>query len=148
MLLQRNNMRSTFMLEWFFILIVVLVTYTYTSHKMIQNYMHTLYQCIIPGFDTGLYVRCIQLGKNTLENPRDGGAWWAAVYGVAQSRTRLKGLSSSSGRLAVKNPPANAGDMKVMGSIPGPGRSPGGGHGNPCQYPCLETYMDRGTWGL
>ena len=30
-----------------------------------------------------------------LENPRDGGAWWAAVYGVAQSRTRLKGLSSS-----------------------------------------------------
>ena len=33
-----------------------------------------------------------------LENPRDGGAWWAAVYGVAQSRTRLKGLSSSSKR--------------------------------------------------
>ena len=32
-----------------------------------------------------------------LENPRDGGAWWAAVYGVAQSRTRLKRLSSSSG---------------------------------------------------
>ena len=34
-----------------------------------------------------------------LENPRDGGAWWAAVYGVAQSRTRLKRLSSSSSRL-------------------------------------------------
>ena len=34
-----------------------------------------------------------------LENPRDGGAWWAAVYGVAQSQTRLKRLSSSSGRL-------------------------------------------------
>ena len=33
-----------------------------------------------------------------LENPRDGGAWWAAVYGVAQSRTRLKRLSSSSGK--------------------------------------------------
>ena len=34
------------------------------------------------------------LQYSCLENPRDGGAWWAAVYGVAQSRTRLKGLSS------------------------------------------------------
>ena len=48
---------------------------------------------------------------------------------------------------AVKNPPAKAGDIKVMGSIPGPGRSPGGGHGNPLQYPCLENSMDIGTWG-
>ena len=38
-----------------------------------------------------------------LENPRDGGAWWAAVYGVAQSRTRLKGLSSSSSRTLFPN---------------------------------------------
>ena len=36
------------------------------------------------------------LQRSYLENPRDGGAWWAAVYGVAQSRTRLKRLSSSS----------------------------------------------------
>ena len=36
------------------------------------------------------------LQRSCLENPRDGGAWWAAVYGVAQSRTRLKRLSSSS----------------------------------------------------
>ena len=36
-----------------------------------------------------------------LENPRDGGAWWAAVYGVAQSRTRLKRLSSSSSRDSI-----------------------------------------------
>ena len=35
------------------------------------------------------------LQRSCLENPRDGGAWWAAVYGVAQSRTRLKRLSSS-----------------------------------------------------
>ena len=40
-----------------------------------------------------------------LENARDGGAWWAAVYGVAQSRTRLKRLSSSSSRKDVKNIP-------------------------------------------
>ena len=45
--------------------------------------------------------------------------------------------------LAVKNPPANAGDIKVMGSIPGPGRSPGVGNGNPLQYSCLENSMDK-----
>ena len=43
----------------------------------------------------------------------------------------------------VKNPPANAGDS---GSIPGLGRSPGGGNGNPLQYSCLEDPMDRGAW--
>ena len=47
--------------------------------------------------------------------------------------------------LVVKNPPANAGDVKAAGSIPGLGRSPGGGHGNPLQYSCLENPMDRGA---
>ena len=46
----------------------------------------------------------------------------------------------------VKNPPANAGDTRDMGSNTGSGRSPGGGHGNPLQYSCLENPMDRGTW--
>ena len=40
----------------------------------------------------------------------------------------------------------NAGDARDMGSIPGLGRSPGGGHGNPLQYSCLENPMDRGAW--
>ena len=40
--------------------------------------------------------------------------------------------------LVVKNPPANAGDIRDTGSIPGSERSPGGGHGNPLQYSCLE----------
>ena len=48
--------------------------------------------------------------------------------------------------LVVKNPPANAGDIKDPGSIPGWGRSPGVGHGNPLQYSCLENFMDRGAW--
>ena len=48
--------------------------------------------------------------------------------------------------LVVKNPPANAGDTRDTGSIPGSGRSPGGGHGNPLQYSCLENPMDRGAW--
>ena len=39
----------------------------------------------------------------------------------------------------VKNPPASAGDERDTGSIPGSGRSPGGGHGNPRQYSCLEN---------
>ena len=48
--------------------------------------------------------------------------------------------------LVVKNPSANAGDVKDSGSIPGLGRSPRGGHGNPFQYSCLENLMDRGAW--
>ena len=46
----------------------------------------------------------------------------------------------------VKNPPPNAGDIGDAGSIPGLGRSSGGRHGNPLQYPCLENSVDRGTW--
>ena len=46
----------------------------------------------------------------------------------------------------VKNLPANAGDIEDEGSIFGLGRSPGGGHGNPLQYSCLENPMDRGLW--
>ena len=48
--------------------------------------------------------------------------------------------------LVVKNPPANAGDVRVMGSVPGVGRSPGGGHGNPLQYSSLENHVDRAAW--
>ena len=46
----------------------------------------------------------------------------------------------------VKNPPANAGDVRDTDSIPGSGRSPGGGHGDPLQDSCLENPMDRGAW--
>ena len=46
----------------------------------------------------------------------------------------------------VKNPPANAGDVRDSASIPGSGRSPGGGHGNSLQYSCLEIPMDREAW--
>ena len=48
--------------------------------------------------------------------------------------------------LGVKTLPANARDIRDTGSIPGLGRSPGGGHGDPLQYPCLENPMDRGAW--
>ena len=48
--------------------------------------------------------------------------------------------------LVVKNLPANAGDIRDTGSIPGLGRSSGGGQGNPLQYSYLENPMDRGAW--
>ena len=53
---------------------------------------------------------------------------------------------ASQEELVVKNPPANAGDRRDVGSIPGLGRSPGVGHGNPLQYSCLENRVDRGAW--
>ena len=46
----------------------------------------------------------------------------------------------------VKNPPANAGEIRDMGLIPGSGRSPGGGHGNSLQYFYMENPIDRGDW--
>ena len=46
----------------------------------------------------------------------------------------------------IKNSLANAGDLRDAGSIPGSGRSPGGRHGKPLQYSCLENSMDRGAW--
>ena len=45
----------------------------------------------------------------------------------------------------VKNPPASAGDVRNAGSVPGLGRSPGGGHGNPLQYSCLENPHGKGS---
>jgi len=49
----------------------------------------------------------------------------------------------SPGDAVVKNPPANAGDARDVSWIPGSGRSPGGGNGNPLQYSCLGNLMDR-----
>ena len=58
----------------------------------------------------------------------------------------LRGCLASLVAQMVKNLPANAGDIRDEGLIPGLGRSPGEGHGNPLQYSCLENPMDRGAW--
>ena len=55
-------------------------------------------------------------------------------------------FGASQVELVLKNLPGNAGDIKDVGSIPGSGRSPGGGHGKPAQYSCLENPMDREAW--
>ena len=104
-------------------------------------HFHFSLSCIGEGNGNPLQCSC-------LENPRDSGAWWAAVYGVAQSRTRLKQLSSipdmgfprSSGG---KESACKAGDL---GSIPGSRRFFGKGNGNPLQCSCLENPMDRRAW--
>ena len=59
-----------------------------------QLYFHFSLACIGEGNGNPLQCSC-------LENPRDGGAWWAAVYGVTQSQTRLKRLSSSSSKVCI-----------------------------------------------
>ena len=50
------------------------------------------------------------------------------------------------GGTSINNPPASTGDIRDAGSMPGSGRSLGGGHGNSLQYSCLENPMDREAW--
>ena len=84
---------------------------------------------------------------------RDREAWRAVIHGVAKSRTRLSDWSdviwsewASTVVLVVKNLHANSWDVRGTVSIPGSGRSPGEGNGNPLQYSCLGNPMDRGAW--
>jgi len=62
------------------------------------------------------------------------------------NHSRCLPLRASQVMLVLKNLPANAGDIRDAGSIPGSERSPGGGHGNPLQYSCLKNPLDRGSW--
>ena len=68
--------------------------------------------------------------------------WKETLQTDTHPEALLKGFL---GRSAVENLPANAGDARDVGSIPGLGRSAGGEHGNPLQYSCLENPMDRGA---
>ena len=71
----------------------------------------------------------------------------AAGHGRPQGRgVAWIGPWASHGAQVVKNLPARAGDIRDAASIPGSGRSPGGGHGNPLQCSCLENPTDRGAW--
>ena len=68
-------------------------------------------------------------------------SWWEYKFDFPQYR-------ASKVVLVVKNPPASAGDTRDLGSIPGLGRSPGVGNGNPLQCSYLENSMDRGAWPM
>ena len=78
------------------------------------------------GEGTGNPLQC-----SCLDNPRNRGAWWAAIYGATKSQRRLKRLSSS--------------NTEDLGSVPGLERSSGEGNGDPLQYSCLENPRDRGA---
>ena len=101
-------------------------------------HFHFSLSCIGEGNGNPLQCSC-------LENPRDGGAWWAAVYGVSQNWTRLKRLSSSSskGKLRWER-------ICLQSRRPGFNlwveRCPGKGNDNSLQYSCLENSMDTGAW--
>ena len=78
------------------------------------------------------------LQYSCLGNPMGRGAWWATFHGVAKELRHDLATCGSAGKESA----CNAGDL---GLIPGLGRSPGGGHGNPLQYSCLKSSMDRRT---
>ena len=89
----------------------------------------------------------------TLRNPVDCGLPGSFTHGIFQARARVLEwgaiafeykFGASHVALVVKNLSVNAGDLRESGSIPGSGRSPGGGHGNPLQYSYLENPMDSG----
>ena len=74
---------------------------------------------------------------------------WLELETEGASGQILRGYDDSGASqvaLVVKNPPANTGDKRDMGSIPASGKSPEGGHGNPLQFSCLKNSMDRGAW--
>ena len=130
----------SFRIDWFDLLAV-----QGTLKSLLQH--HSSKASILRHSGNGNPLQC-----SCLENPRDGEAWWAAVYEVAQSRTRLKRLSSSNSSIlyeeslmaqTVKNLPANAGDL---GLIPQMRWSTREANGYPIQYSCLENSMDRGAW--
>ena len=70
------------------------------------------------------------------------------IKALSPYKASLSLLRASQVALVLKNPPANVGDIRDAGSIPGSGISPGGGHSNPLQYSCLENLMEKKPGGL
>ena len=108
-------------------------------------------QMFLSQFWTLTYLSITPCGQLTrwswLEKGARLGAERTSVIPLPQNRSEVMDKDRAPQvALVVKNLPANAGDTQDLGLIPGLGRSPGGGHGNPLQYPCLENPMDRGAW--
>ena len=104
------------------------------------EWLHFYFSLSCFGEGNGNPLQC-----SCLENPRDRGAWWAAVYGVAQSQTRLKRLSSSSLVLTGELIKSNSWPSSTHFEVPYYTLS-GEGKGAPLQYSCLESTMDGGAW--
>ena len=78
------------------------------------------------------------------ELDQGGNFWLKSTHSLWCVRWGISGSYTSASCEALS--PAGAGDVGDMGSIPGSGRNPGEGNGNPLQYSCLENPMDRGAW--
>ena len=109
------------------------------SSTQVAQWQRIRLQCRRPGFNP--WVRKIPWRREKLPAPV-----YCIVHGVAKSWTQLSDFHFHPGGSVVKNLPANAGHSGDRGSIPGSGRSPGEGNGNPLQYSCLENPMDGGVW--
>ena len=82
------------------------------------------------------------------EDQCTGQRWPALTHSFSPWNLGTLGLGDGASQvvLVVKNLPASVGEVRDVGLIPGPERFPGGGHGNPLQYSCLENPLDRGAW--
>ena len=98
---------------------------------MKPKWWHVIEQLELSTLPLGIYYGIITLENNA-----------ATSFKVIHTHS----YGASQVTLVVKNPTANAGDSRGTGLIPGLGRSPGGGRGNPLQYPCLENPMNRRAW--
>ena len=99
---------------------------------MQQPYKWTLQQCL-----TKVLLSPSRSGISLLPSPLPSFVLSIFTYPVSWASQVV---------LEVKNLPAKAGDIRDVGSVPGLGRFPGGMHGNPLLYSCLENPMDRGAW--
>ena len=121
------------------------------SHPFAQPTINPLACCICWA---GLLSRAVFPPWN--EGPNFGSYSIIVLFRHMEETVRTKNRNHYSGCfnclwpshvvLVVKNPSANADDVKDIGLIPGSGRSPGGEHGNSLRYSCLENPMDRGAW--
>ena len=110
------------------LLVIMLRAFLWPLHSVLMTPLQIKYwQELLPPFYT-----CVTWG-----------------FEEAECHTHTHNVSNASQVvLVVKNPPANAEDVRDASSTPGLGRSPGGGHGNPFQYPWLENPLDRGAYSL
>ena len=103
---------------------------------------HFLLQCMKVKSESEVAQSCL-----TLRDPMDCSLPGFSAHGIFQARVlEWAATAFSQVAQAVKNMPANAGDIRDAVLIPGSGRSPGAGHGNPLQYSCLENPMNREAW--